>query len=203
MKRVQRLVWILAALAGCLFATPVLAQDGSAEGRVSESAFTQGRVSMQVTAGFGFAAQGDSLRNPYNVSLGAQAGYTMGPGLYLGAMADYFAGDSEIVAGARFDEQLELSYDWSHMALDVGYDVRANQLVVRPTVAVGAAILGSCLANVCESDTYLMVAPGVTALGQLGKRSFFSFTLRYFLIPGGKRDPEDGAMFGVGFGAVL
>jgi hypothetical protein len=198
MKRVERFGLTTALMATVIavacFATPVFAQD----------AFTRGRTSLELTMGFGFAVQGDARTNPYNVSLGATAGYTLTNGLYLGAMANYFTGDSEVVAGSTFSQQLELTTDWSHMALDVGYDLAANEIVLRPTVAVGAAILGSCFDSECESDTYLLIAPGLSAIGPLGKHSFFSFTLRYSLVPGSKKhDPADGVSFGVGFGAAL
>jgi len=203
MKRVERSSLMsslistlpLAVALSCIVYTPASAQE----------AFTGGRASMQLTAGFGFGlqSQGALVGNQYDVSVGAQAGYTLGNGLYLGAMADYFAGDSQTQAGTRFDEKLELTYDRSHMAVDVGYDLRANEIVIRPTVSTGVAILGSCLQDVCESDPYLFVAPAVSALGPLGNHAFFSFTLRYYFVPGGDRDPQDGASFGVGFGALL
>lgn len=199
MKRAERSrlmsTLMTAAVASSLFAAPVLAQD----------AFTGGHASVQLTAGYGFPVQalGDLIGNPYDVSLGAQAGYTLNNGLYFGAMADYFAGDSQTVAGTRFDEQLELTYDWSHTGIDVGYDLRANQLVIRPAVSVGVAILGSCLEDVCESDGYLMVAPAISALGPLSDHAFFSFTVRYYLVPGSDSDPIDGVSFGVGAGFTL
>jgi hypothetical protein len=117
-------------------------------------------------------------------------------------MADYFLGDEQSVTGTM-REAIKLSYDWSHVALEVGYDIGANQIVLRPTISVGTAIQGTCLGDACESNVYLAVIPGVTALAPLGRHSFFSFALRYYLVPGGDVDPADGFMFGVGLGAAL
>lgn len=187
------LVALLIAGATVLSVSPTRAQEE----------FTHGKVSASVTAGFGAATQGDSDRNPYGSTLGASAGYTLGFGLYLGAMADYFVGDTEYQFGSG-SQVLELTYDWSHMAAEVGFDLPAAKLVVRPSLAVGAAIYGSCFGGACESNTYLLWSPAVVVLAPLGEHSFFSFTLRYLHVPASDGlDVHDGAMFGLGLGAVL
>lgn len=169
----------------------------------AQEAFTRGKVSASVIAGFGAATQGDSDRNPYASTLGASAGYSLGFGLYLGAMADYFVGDSEYVFGSGA-QVTKLTYDWSHMAAEVGFDLPAAKLVVRPSLAVGAAIYGACFGDACESDTFLLLSPAVVVHAPLGEHSFFSFTLRYMHVPeSDDMDPRDGAMFGLGLGAVL
>lgn len=168
----------------------------------SADAFTSGRVSAGIVAGYGIAAQGDNLRNEYNASIGAQTGYTFGFGLYLGAIADYFIGDGETIAGTSL-ESIELTYDWSHLALEAGYDLPVNKIVLRPSVGFGAALLGTCFDDACQSNTFALIAPAITAVAPLGLHSYFSFTLRYFLVPGGDTDPHDGFMFGAGLGASL
>jgi len=169
----------------------------------AQEAFTRGKVSASVIAGYGAATQGDSDRNPYASTLGASAGYSLGFGLYLGAMADYFVGDSEYLFGSG-SQVTRLSYDWSHMAAEIGFDLPAAKLVVRPSLGVGAAIYGACFGDACDSDTFLLLAPAVVVHAPLGERSFFSFTLRYLHVPGSDDvDPHDGAMFGLGLGAVL
>lgn len=180
----------------------LLAVVWSAGQAQAQQAFTRGRFSLHADVGYGFAVEGDSLRSPYDALIAAHGGYTFDMGLHLGAMADYFIGDTQYVAGTNRDS-LEWNYDWSHMAAEVGYDFALNKLVLRPTLAAGAAVRGSCLDNVCYSDAFLLVAPSITALAPLGEHSFFTFAVRYFLVPGGDSDPFDGVAFAAGLGAAF
>ncbi len=182
-------------LQACVLLASVVIASATAR---AEEPFTKDRMSVGVTAGFGFAVQGDSLGNPYNVSLGAGAGYTLG-GLHLGAMADYFMGDVEYAA-SEAQETVKVAYDWSHIALDLGYDIAANHIVLRPGLAAGLGMVGVCRNDDCDATSYLLLAPALTTLAPLGDHAFFSFVLRYYFVPGGKSDPYDGVMFGTGLG---
>lgn len=187
-------------LQGCVLLASLVAL-GTPAARADE-AFTKDRMTLNVTAGFGFATQGDALGNPYNVSLGAGAGYTLG-GLYLGAMADYFIGDTTYEADAE-SNTVRVDYDWSHMAFELGVDVAARSLVLRPSIGVGVGIAGLCRDDACDSESYPLFAPGLSGLAPLGSHSFFTFSVRYLVVPGRDNvDPYDGLMFGVGLGAAV
>lgn len=191
---------VVVALA-VMFAAPTLC--ASAHAQEAPTAFTAGRMSASFMAGYGFAVQGDSLRNPYDISLGAAAGFTLNNGVYFGAFADYFLGDTDYVSGTN-NESLKLTFDWSHMAAEAGYDIAANAIVLRPSLGVGVAIASACLDGACESESHFVVAPAVSVLAPLGEHSFLTVGMRYFFVPKSDGvDPFDGLMFGVGLGAAL
>jgi hypothetical protein len=110
--------------------------------------FTADRVSMSLGPGFG--------SSDLNLGFGARAGYTVGPGVYFGALGDYWFGKS--FGGEATPTPPGGGITGSARAWDVfgnvGYDLAPSEtLVLRPFVGYG--ILGSlgemCL-QTCESS---------------------------------------------------
>lgn len=117
----------------CAGGTFVGADPASAE------PFTRERVQLAAALAYGVYAgeAADVIPSPYGVGLGARAGYTSWPRIYVGAEGNYFFG-----ANRSFPEygDVEGSLKIVHYGLVAGYDLRvASWCVVRPALGVGAA----------------------------------------------------------------
>ena len=105
----------------------------------SAESFTVGRVQVEGGLNYGLYL-GDTavdIPTPYGVGVHARAGYTLEPGVYLGAESNYFFGATQ-----RFPElgDVEGSLSVFQLGAEVGYDVPlGSALVVRPKVGAGAA----------------------------------------------------------------
>lgn len=146
---------------------------------------------------------GDGDTNFYGPGVGVRGGFTLDPGLYLGANFDYFAGEK--ISGTSVRANV---YDFVG---EVGFDfwVHPNG-ILRPKLGIGLGVakVGGCaspagLVNVCasRSENGLVLAPGVQYLHFLSD-VFISLEARYQTVSIDGSDPSAlilGAGIGVGF----
>jgi hypothetical protein len=139
--------------------------------------------------------------NPYGLGFAPQGGYTLDPGVFLGARFDYFLGGTEEVPFLG-----ELSLNIYQILAEAGYDVEVgDSLVVRPKVGVGVAKgLGeACIDGACvdaDGDMELAFSPGANLLYMLDP-VFLNVDVRYNVITS---DPSLSAlMLGAGAGIAL
>lgn len=132
----------------------------------------------------------DDPLNPYNFGINARGGYTLGMGLYVGGVLDYFLGDSQEETipgfGVAPAQTLEVSVNVLQFGAEVGYDVGASDgFVVRPKVGVGyASVTGEVTAGgmTTSSDASgIAITPGVQGLLDLDSL-FLSFDARFNIL---------------------
>lgn len=123
------------------------------------------------------------------LGIGVRAGKTMfAEHLWVGGTAVYHMGHSTAgtVNGVRYDASSSAFY----VGPEVGYDVEAGPVIVRPYAGLGIAALSvsATTAGVSASNTVtkLVIWPGLTALyGVPGSRFFVGGDTRLLTVPGG------------------
>ena len=94
-----------------------------------------------------------------NLGFGLRGGFTLAPGIYIGALGDYFFGNSTTTGATEHSMSAWL------LMVEVGYDVGLvdGALLVRPTVNLGA--VGneheSCTGSVCSDRGYTRMRGGI------------------------------------------
>lgn len=118
-------------------------------------------------AGWGFKTDrstGGLGADPYGLGLGVWGGYTFDFQLYVGLRYMYFLGSTESSDGSRGSPPAEVSANYMHIVAEAGYDLWAADLIIRPSVLIGAAMALRELKGVgsTESQTTgdLMLGPG-------------------------------------------
>jgi hypothetical protein len=147
----------------------------------AETPFTADKI--QVGGGLNYGIfmgddEGDPP-NPYNLGLGLDLGYTLGPGVYLGGEFNYFFGSSEETLG------IEVSSNIMQYGVVVGYDLGLTpELVLRPQVGIG---MGSATVEVSgggfddsQSESGLFIPIGAGILYSMGSW-YLGGDLRYSL----------------------
>ena len=139
----------------------------------AEDPFTENSIQATGHAGYGIMIE-DKEQDPYGFALGARAGYTLDPHVYVGANFDYFFGESQ-ESPFGFSE---LSTNLWLLQAEGGYDFGLGDMIVlRPKVGVGIAHVsfGQCYplspgTEECEdlSEVRLAVSGGAEALFNLG-----------------------------------
>jgi len=174
-----------------------LVTSGSAAWAEEGGPRTAGRFQVQAEAQYGAAFNDGG--DPYKLGFGAEAGFTLPMGLYVGAAFDYFLGDSESLLGIEATVSA-----WTLMA-EVGYDVAlGGAAVLRPELGVGVHTPTAelCTGGDCDSmsETHAAIAPGLQLVYLLDP-VFISAELR------GNIDLQatdgSGVTFGVGVGAAF
>ena len=146
---------------------------------------------------------GDGDVNPYGPGVGIRGGFTLDPGVYLGANFDYFAGEKIPGTSVRVNV-----YD---IVGEIGYDfwVHPNG-ILRPKLGLGLGVakVGGCvnvagIAGPCDSrsENGFAIAPGVQYLHFLSD-VYISLEARYQTISLDGSDPSAivlGAGIGIGF----
>jgi hypothetical protein len=85
--------------------------------------------------GFGSGGGGGESVNPYGLGLGARIGYTLPMNLYIGGTFVYHLGGSRSAGGGG----PSVSYSTWYVAPEVGYEIAAGPVMVRPYVGIGLA----------------------------------------------------------------
>ena len=164
----------------------------------TETAHAQ-HVQAGVIGGYGIATR-DVSHDPYMFTIGAQAGITVPVvPLYLGARLMWFTGELENVelVNTMNMTALSLSLNYLMYGVDLGYDVEAGPVVLRPLVSVGRATLSGKL--ISENgvfdrnvDSAVYVSPGVAVLVNVCCL-YVSGELRYDFLT--EKDMPDGVAF--------
>lgn len=118
---------------------------------------------VQIGAGLRYGVSlDDPFVDPWRLGLGVELGYTTEQAIYLGAVFDYFFGETRQV----FDT--ELSANVWQLAAEGGYDFQLSDAVlVRPKLGLGMSTInvdcsGDCIGG--GSETKFAAAPGLTAM---------------------------------------
>jgi hypothetical protein len=146
---------------------------------------------------------GDGDVNLYGPGVGIRGGFTLDPGLYLGANFDYFAGEK--IPGTTVRANV---YDFVG---EIGYDfwVHPNG-ILRPKIGLGLGVakVGGCasiagVATACDSrsENGLAIAPGIQYLHFLSA-VYLSLEARYQTISLDGPDPS-ALILGAGIGAAF
>ncbi len=162
---------ILAGVVGLISVVAVLpaqAQEGSTAGHAS--------------AGLLF---GNAFKDGLNLGIGARGGYTLPMNLYLGGTFVYHLGKS---TSTPFGDVKVNAY---YFGAEVGYDVAAGPVVVRPYGGIGYAtftvktpdinFLGVTVPGTSVSTSKLAFWPGATVLYPLGS-AFVGADARFLVI---------------------
>ena len=118
-------------------------------------------ISAAVTVGWGTDFVGNAP-NVYNLGFGVRGGYTLGFGLYVGAQAIYYLG------GSNSPKENEVKYSGNEILLgvDVGYNLKVDPVIVRPSLSLGLAIRpnkgsgGMAEYDYSDTATDFYLAPG-------------------------------------------
>jgi outer membrane protein with beta-barrel domain len=139
------------------------------------------------------SATGDQDLNPYGPGLGLRAGVTLPLSLYLGASLDWFAGESDSVAG------IDTSASLLQVLANVGYDVGFGPLTLRPVLGLGLAQAKASVGDVDSTEGDFVLSPGAELSVGLGLLSVGG-ELRYNHIFVDGDGNADGLIIGVGLG---
>jgi len=128
---------------------------------------------------------GDGFKDGYNVGIGARGGFTLPMSLYLGGTFVFHVGKSEPTQFG--DAKANVFY----LGPEVGYDIAAGPLTIRPYLGVGFANVmattpGYCTGSVCgpavsSSQGQAVLWPGATLLYPVGNL-FVGADLRYVVV---------------------
>ncbi|MGD8859318.1 MAG: hypothetical protein PVI30_04850 [Myxococcales bacterium] len=129
-------------------------------------------IAVALAVGYGLNLSSDVTAdvNPFGLGFGARGGYSMGR-IYVGGRLMIFLGSEELQLGAARSSANELL-----LALEGGYDYTVGDLVVRPGVALGLAVLSSELVTIDntgmarsydDSAEDLYIAPSVAVIYDL------------------------------------
>ena len=159
---------------------------------------------LQLEAGFRYGFNlGDSEVGPWGPGIGLGVGYTLQSGIYLGALAEYFFGQSGRVNASDIDTNLiqlvgEAGYDFALAKHWVarGKGFVAGTRIARENCSVGMTPGGGS----CNDYAYFNLGLGPGArLMYLGRRLSFSVDGRYEIV---FSDPRQSAIIlsaGIGF----
>jgi hypothetical protein len=164
-------------------------------------------VQAGVIGGYGVATS-HVERDPYLFAIGAQAGVTLPVvPLYLGARVLWFSGE---LNNAQFDSSMNttavsLSLNYLMYGADVGVDLQAGPLVLRPMLSAGRASLSGKLITdrgVIDrgADNAFYVSPAVALLINVCCL-YVSGEVRYEFLT--ESDQPDGVALLLGFGARI
>jgi hypothetical protein len=142
-------------------------------------------ISVGLLLGYGISLE-DGDQNPWGLGFGLRGGYNI-DAIYLGVRFVYYLGDSEDVPATMFTPAMEASFNIWELGIEGGYDVPAGPLTVRPGLGLGIASVNAEVLGVSNSETYLMIAPGVSLLYDVSDSIFVGLDVRFQLIFG---DPD-------------
>lgn len=137
--------------------------------------------------GYGFKTDrqtGGLGADPYGFMAGLRGGYTLDFGLYLGLYFKYFLGSSSRGGSGRIAMEVrETSVSYMQFGAEVGYDVYAGPIILRPSLELGAAIAFSDATGVTRSTGDVVFGPGVSVLYPINEL-FLGGDLRGSLVAG-------------------
>jgi hypothetical protein len=135
-------------------------------------------LSAGLLLGYGFS--GDT-GIPYTLGLGARVGYTLPFNLYVGGSFVYHLGKTKDY-GPDFSEKRNVWY----VSGEVGYDIGAGPVVIRPYAGVGRASVDSSsdeagFGSYSSSRSKLILYPGTAVMFPIGP-AFVGADLRYVIM---------------------
>jgi hypothetical protein len=124
-------------------------------------------ISVGLLLGYGFTTdRKDFGADPYGLLAGVRGGYTFDFALYVGLYFNYYLGGSQTGGDAivASDPNRESSASYMQFGAEVGYDVYAGPVILRPSLGIGVAIGFTDATGETLSVGDMMFGPGVTVL---------------------------------------
>jgi hypothetical protein len=173
-------------------------------------AFTQDKPQISGHLAYG-AWMGDGDLNYYAFGLGARAGYTINPGVYVGGLFDFFFGETDetngpVVLGVPTASAKSSGNSWL-LEGEVGYDFALSpSFVLRPKIGLGVTELAreDCvsaplIAESCTDDSDGKFAFQVGLEAPIGLGGIFvAPEFRFNIV-----DDASGFILAVGLGAAF
>ena len=156
----------------------------SAVGLLSLFAALPAQAEASPTAGHASAAAllGNGFKDGVGIGLGVRGGYTLPMNLYLGGTFIYHLGKSETTPFGDF--KINIYY----FGGEVGYDIAAGPVVVRPYLGLGPATATATVPGFSagfpsqsSSDTKFGFWPGATGLFPIGN-AFVGADARFLVV---------------------
>jgi hypothetical protein len=199
------------ALGLLLLCSPAVAQSDPPDGEVpaeepsaTDASATAGVLQLEAGLRYGFDL-GDTGVSPWGVGIGVGVGYTLDSGIYLGALAEYFFGQSgrvgvndvdknliQLVGAAGYD--LALSDDWVARGKGFVTGARLAKESCSSTLIPGPG------GEICRYPTTINLGfgPGA-ALMYLGQSVSVSIDGRYEIVLSDPRESSIILAVGIGF----
>ena len=145
------------------------------------------KFSAGVLIGYGISFED---ANPWGFGLGARAGYNIG-GFHIGGrLAFQFGGDFESPRADNTGGGYFITESWSlwEIGPEVGYDIFAGDVDIRPYIGLGLAIVSRDEEDLpfnpgsSESDGHPFLAPGVSLLYSVSDSFFLGIDARIQVI---------------------
>jgi hypothetical protein len=128
----------------------------------AQEAFTRSKAQVSGNVALG-AYMGDGDLNPYGFGLGARAGYTLEPNVYLGGLFNFFFGEEDETTVGVLGVSATARENVNAWVLqgEVGYDIAASSsIVLRPKLGLGVTqfsgevcVEGPVVGESCEDDS--------------------------------------------------
>lgn len=191
---------LAAALATLFAATAAHAKDP----------FTLDKIQAGGGLNYGFYVGGEEgIPNAYGPGFNLRGGYTLGPGVYVGAELNYFLGGSQNQSVDTGLGILEAEITWRVLqyGAEVGYDFAlTDQLVLRPKLGIGygSVEIEAATSLLTLSDSYggVVIPIGIQGLYSLGK-VFLGAEARYGLLTVDVEDPVTGQIVKTNANAII
>ena len=170
-----RIAWVVLGLTFAPALAPARepsADTGSSAPSSAERTLPTGGLSLAGLVGNGF-------EDGVNVGFGARAGYGFDR-VYVGGTLVYHLGETRKANTLGGSEDVSVNV-W-YFGGEVGYDLAAGPLRVRPYGGVGMGTARGCLGSSCDTESRAYIAPGIVGLYPLSDRLFAGVDAR-FVVP--------------------
>jgi opacity protein-like surface antigen len=147
--------------------------SGGDDGSAAPATGTAKPISLGLFAGYGISLEDG--QNPWGVGLGLRGGYNLDQ-IYLGARFIYYLGES--TSTPLGDASVNL---WE-LGLEVGYDLPAGGLTIRPALGLGLDNVSVDAGFGSASKAYFYLAPGASALFDISDNMFLGVDARLQLV---------------------
>lgn len=121
--------------------------------------------------------------DPYGWSVGVRGGYSFDIQLYLGLFYTYYLGTSVTGEVGSSIVVTTTKANYMQFGAEVGYDLWAGSLIVRPSLQIGVALGIVSKENTPSPLTSFLLAPGVTVVMPIDS-FFFGGDMRFALAQG-------------------
>lgn len=128
-------------------------------------------VSVGLLLGYGVSLEDGP--NPWSLGFGVRGGYNI-EAIFLGARFVYYIGESEDIPPLG-----EASFNLWELGLEIGYDLDAGGVIIRPALGLGVVGATSNFGNSEQSDTEFFIAPGASVLYNVTDSVFVGLDLRF------------------------
>ena len=147
-------------------AAAMLPMDAHAEASTDGgSGATGGGGTERGTHGSAALLLGNGFEDGVNLGIGARAGAHL-DALYLGGTFVYHFGESR--SSTFLGQRLEASVNVYYFGGEVGYELPAGPVVLRPYAGLGLGTARGCLGDSCDTESRVYVAPGLVLLYPVG-----------------------------------